>query len=567
MVRQPILEIRAEPVREVTSALHQGRCVAILAPEVSGSSGVLQLVSDELSRPESPYVVANLTLPKGSVLPVGDFFRSLTRHLIRRLRTAAPDLDVRHLMGELYGEAGQSLLPDSQSPALLFEEVLAVIVDEVLAPKGQKLILVADHLGRVSQEHLREFGNIVHRLWEELDGNLVLLTAGSEALYSLCRRGSGDGYFSAFHIAHRVELEDLDPAATESLIKERDRSGKFGLTDRPDFSQLVARIVDLSGGHPHFVDRLVEIVAQMDVGKWLTMSDLDIFRLLAAEDDHLEMCRERILNTPRMDRASLLVHLEQATSAAPLSYLDRNKAIETLRWLGVIAAIDGHWRPRNRLYELFIERLTTSARSEVAKIPTVPTIDDTAADDLAGSQTVDLFDNRYQLVRQISTGSFGTIFEAEDLLLRTTVALKRLHSHLSTDKVSERFRREEISRIASTMKLALDALLRCCLCWPSSAMAFRRSTTSVLCIATSNQRMHFWTTKPTSSLLTSESPLLLTWPDLRGSEPLALLFTCRQNRRPATRSRSPVTSMPSESCSTRSTPERRPFSRPTFGKS
>ena len=119
-MKPPILEIRNEEVREVTAALEQGRCVAVLAPEVSGSSSVLQLASERLKQSGDTHVVVHLNLPRGSRLPLDDFFRSTLRHTIRRLRTAAPGLDVRQIMSELYGDAGQSLLPDSHSSALHF---------------------------------------------------------------------------------------------------------------------------------------------------------------------------------------------------------------------------------------------------------------------------------------------------------------------------------------------------------------------------------------------------------------------------------------------------------------
>ncbi len=444
MNASPILEVRADAVREVTSAIHQGRCVAILAPEAGGSSTVLQLAADQLAAdPRKEHLVAPLNLPRGSKLPINDFFRSTLRHLLRRLRTAEPDLPIQDLVSELYGDTGQSLLPESHSAALHFEEVLALIADEILIPRNRRLVIAADHLGKVSQDHLREFGNIIHRLWEELDGHLVLLTAGAEALYTLCRRGSGDGHFSAFHIAHRVELHPLNAAQSARFIDARLR--QLGLQPTAEQRRrLLDRAHLLTAGHPYFLDRLLNEVAHLSLDIATEIDPDDLGARIAAEDDHLDAAQGRILDhlPPRM-RDLVLERLRQTIAGPAPSHLERDPAIETLRWIGFITPRDQLWAPTNWIYEHRAARILDEAARRAATADPPPTHH---PGDLV-AQTLDaveppLFDNRYRILRSISSGAFGAIFQATDTLLGTTVALKRLHAHLSSGRVLERFRRE-----------------------------------------------------------------------------------------------------------------------------
>ncbi|MEO1268068.1 MAG: hypothetical protein AAFX99_08220 [Myxococcota bacterium] len=342
-MKSPILDVRIEEVREATAALEQGRCVAILSPEVSGSSSVLQLAVNQLKDADDTHVVVQLNLPRGSRLPLDDFFRSTLRHMIRRLRTAAPELDVRRIMSELYGSAGQSLLPDSHSSALHFEEVLAVLVDEMLIPRGQRLVLVADHLGRVSLEHLREFGNIIHRLWEELDGHLVLLTAGAEPLYTLCRRGSRDGHFSAFHIAHRVELKDLTIDKTERFVDMR--LANAGITLSTDAREsLMERVITLTSGHPYFIDRVLEQLGPTGVDGLLAEPLDELVAMVDVDDPYLEGCRDLVQRgVSDKQRAQMLKRLSASMHGPAPSYLDRDAALETLRWKGLLTVRDRTW--------------------------------------------------------------------------------------------------------------------------------------------------------------------------------------------------------------------------------
>jgi len=447
----PILSVRAEAVREVTAAVQQGRCVAILAPEVTGSSTILQLAADELSEGRNPtHVVVHLNLPRGSRLPINDFFRSTLRHMVRRLKSAAPDMNVRQIVSELYGESGQSLLPESHSAALQFEEVLAVLVDEFLMPEGRRLVIAADHLGKVAPEHLREFGNIIHRLWEELDGHLVLVSAGSEALYSLCRRGSGDGHFSAFHIAHRVEVDLLTRRQTAEFVDIRIQ--QLGLAPAADQrAAMVETVLLLTGGHPYFIDRVLNEIAAVGVHLGLQLTPDDLAARICSDDDHLEAVTQRVLaGLPPRLRLLTLERLREVIAGPAPSYLDRDPAIEALRWMGFIRARDGEWAPRNWIYEHQAVRLLEEAERTGAAVVgehTVITSLTSSGEEISGTQTLDavdspLFDNRYRIRRSISSGAFGSIFEATDTLLDATVALKRLHPHLSNERVEERFRRE-----------------------------------------------------------------------------------------------------------------------------
>ncbi|MFD0566364.1 protein kinase [Kitasatospora saccharophila] len=55
-------------------------------------------------------------------------------------------------------------------------------------------------------------------------------------------------------------------------------------------------------------------------------------------------------------------------------------------------------------------------------------------------------EDRYQLVRLIGSGGMGTVYEAEDLLLRRRVAVKLMHGSVSPDdNTDERFRREAMA--------------------------------------------------------------------------------------------------------------------------
>ena len=447
-MKPPILDVRLDEVREVTAALEQGRCVAILSPEVSGSSSVLQLAAEQLQQAGDTHIVVQLNLPRGSRLPLDDFFRSTLRHMIRRLRTAAPELDVRQIMSELYGGAGQSLLPDSHSAALHFEEVLAVLVDELLIPKRRRLVLAVDHLGRVSLDHLREFGNIIHRLWEELDGHLVLLTAGAEPLYTLCRRGSRDGHFSAFHIAHRVELKDLTPTETERFIRARLVQRELLLTTR-DVETLVERIITWSAGHPYFIDRALDQIDEIGLDGLLSLPQDEVAALIYAGDPYLEGCQDMLQRgVSDKQRAQMLSRLSSAVHGPTLSYLDRDASLETLRWKGLLTVRERSWCLRNWLTRCFVEQLLSEVERDATQIPPSVQIGATSgAETIAGNETLDqpeppLFDNRYRLWRPLSSGAFGVIFEARDSLLGTTVALKRLHPHLSSERIMERFRRE-----------------------------------------------------------------------------------------------------------------------------
>src|SRR5688500_9946092 len=55
----------------------------------------------------------------------------------------------------------------------------------------------------------------------------------------------------------------------------------------------------------------------------------------------------------------------------------------------------------------------------------------------------ELIAERYKVVRRIGEGGMGEVYEAEDLLLRESVALKVVrHDVASDEKVVERFKRE-----------------------------------------------------------------------------------------------------------------------------
>lgn len=150
-----------------------------------------------------------------------------------------------------------------------------------------------------------------------------------------------------FNIGQRIELTDFTDAAAPQLARGMGRDTRVG-------EALVRRVLYWTGGHPYLTQRLCQRVAEDETirdarGVDRLCEELFLSSRARERDDNLLFVRERILRS-EVDRAGLLDLYAKARAGRKPPDDETDPLVSVLRLSGIVRAVDGHLRVRNRIY-------------------------------------------------------------------------------------------------------------------------------------------------------------------------------------------------------------------------
>lgn len=162
-----------------------------------------------------------------------------------------------------------------------------------------------------------------------------------------------DTRMTPFNIGRRIELHDFTASEAAPLAR--------GLTDgRGSGDAVLKRILQWTGGHPYLTQRMcLEITREAGLHRCKDVDNLcaDLFFSHRAQerDDNLLFVRERMLRSD-VDQGSLFDVYRRIRKGSTVADDEMNPLVSTLRLSGIVRAVDGKLKVRNRIYSRVFDR-------------------------------------------------------------------------------------------------------------------------------------------------------------------------------------------------------------------
>ena len=329
---------------DLYEGLLRGEFCYILTSRQMGKSSLMVRVSARLQNAQVAVAVLDLTAVGQNVTPE-QWYGGLVVQLGYRLGLATEVMafwQTESVLGPL-------------------QRWMKTIRDVVLPRSSQRIVIFIDEIDAVRSLPFcaDEFFAGIRECYNQRSQNpemerLTFGLLGVAAPTDLIR----DTRMTPFNIGRRIELHDFTPSEAGPLA--------HGLTDgRGSGDAVLKRILHWTGGHPYLTQRMcLGITQETGLHRCKDVDNLcaDLFFSHRAQerDDNLLFVRERMLRSD-VDQGSLFDVYRRIRKGSSVADDEMNPLISTLRLSGIVRAVDGKLKVRNRIYYRVFDRTWVDA--------------------------------------------------------------------------------------------------------------------------------------------------------------------------------------------------------------
>lgn len=331
--------VRRRADDDLYEGLLRGEFCYILTPRQMGKSSLMVRVSARLQDAQVAVAVLDLTAVGQNVTPE-QWYGGLVVQLGYRLGQATEVMS--------FWQTESVLGP--------LQRWMKTIRDVILPRSSQRIVVFIDEIDAVRSLPFSadEFFAGIRECYNRRSQNpemarLTFGLLGVAAPTDLIR----DTRMTPFNIGRRIELHDFTPSEAAPLAR--------GLTDgRGSGDAVLNRILHWTGGHPYLTQRMcLKITQETGPHRCEDVDNLcaDLFFSHRAQerDDNLLFVRERMLRSD-VDQGSLFDVYRRIRKGSTVADDEMNPLVSTLRLSGIVRAVDGKLKVRNRIYSRVFDR-------------------------------------------------------------------------------------------------------------------------------------------------------------------------------------------------------------------